>query len=406
MKKTILVFMLAITMGVSAVAQKFEVIWEHAFDDFFEYYEEWPDDIGYGQPGIGEIFNKRGENYIFNDANGYWIRANDVTNRKESYGFIYGEKNGILFLKFKDGLHLYIESQEIGKPDYVLKVEGTEKYKGWPSSQAIYFTEGMVFAQTNNDKLMSWKLLGNGKSEYYNAEKTQEMLDSGLAEKLGYSEFYGSIYFGENCVTRDTAPYVKVTSTMTILDEKYKELPIRKYIKGFIYLGTDKNGLSYFYYLNDPTQVTGLAERSGEALVVNIVCADNFEKTFQTVATLPAGDWDPSRNAGGLIARCSQCIDEEGNVYFTDCSKEKGVYQIKKLTNTWSKELGYSERKIGKMTANRIPLYEKKDTSSENNGYNYEHEYLWVLKSGEKWSKVRKVDGREGYVETRYIRFN
>ena len=58
------------------------------------------------------------------------------------------------------------------------------------------------------------------------------------------------------------------------------------------------------------------------------------------------------------------------------------------------------------MTANRIPLYEKKDTRSENNGYNYEHEYLWVLKSGEKWSKVRKVDGREGYVETKYIRFN
>ena len=81
MKKKILVLLVAITMGVSVVAQKFEVIWEHPFDDFFEYYEEWPDDIGYGQPGIGEIINKRGENYIFNDANGYWIRANDVTNQ-------------------------------------------------------------------------------------------------------------------------------------------------------------------------------------------------------------------------------------------------------------------------------------------------------------------------------------
>ena len=52
MKKKILVLLVAITMGVSAVAQKFEVIWEHSFDDFFEYYEEWPDDDGYGQPGI------------------------------------------------------------------------------------------------------------------------------------------------------------------------------------------------------------------------------------------------------------------------------------------------------------------------------------------------------------------
>ena len=74
-------------------------------------------------------------------------------------------------------------------------MEGTEKYKGWPSSQAIYFTEGMVFAQTNEDKLISWKLLGNGKSEYNNAEKTQELLDKGLAEKVGLNIYSNDIYF-------------------------------------------------------------------------------------------------------------------------------------------------------------------------------------------------------------------
>ena len=406
MKKAILVVLVALIMCVNMNAQKFEVIQEYSFDVFFQYYEEWPDDEGYGQPGLGEIFNKGGENYVFNDANGYWFRAKDIKNQKESYGFIYGEKNGILFLKFDDGLHLYIESQEIGNPDYVLKIEGTEKYKGWPYSQAIYFTEGMVFAQTSDNKLISWKLLENGKSEYYNAKQTQEMLDNGLAKKVGYSIHNNDIYFGENCVSRDTAPYVKAQIPMTILDEEYKDFSVRKYGKGFRYLGTDKNGLSYFYYLNDPTQVTGLAERSGKPLVVNIVCADNFEKTFQTVATLPAGDWDPSRNAGGLIARCSQCIDEDGNVYFTDCNKEKGVYQIKKLTNTWSEELGYNKRIIGRVNANQIPLYKSKKTSSETNGFNYEHEFLWVLEKGKTWCKVRKVDGREGFIETKYIDFN
>ena len=34
-------------------AQKFEVIQEYSFDVFFQYYEEWPDDEGYGQPGLG-----------------------------------------------------------------------------------------------------------------------------------------------------------------------------------------------------------------------------------------------------------------------------------------------------------------------------------------------------------------
>ena len=52
MKKNILVLLVAITMGLSAVAQRFEVIWETAFDNYFEYYEEWPDDMGYGPPGI------------------------------------------------------------------------------------------------------------------------------------------------------------------------------------------------------------------------------------------------------------------------------------------------------------------------------------------------------------------
>ena len=402
MKKTILAI-ICVLMCLRVVAQKFEVIWEHPFDDFLQYYEEWPDDIGYNSPGLSSMLKFKDTIVVKNNSKDEWFYAEDTYKKiSKKIGDERKVINGVMYLDLEDSIGVYVDSTDIYKPDYILEYCNDFSYV--PSVK--FMSEGMIFAQTSEDKLISWKLLGEGKSEYYNAEKTEELLEEGLAEKVGLNEFIGCIYFGENCVTQDIAPYVKVTSTMKILDEKYKDLAIRKYIEGFIYIGTDKNGLSYFYYLNDPTQVTGQAERSGEPLVVNIVCADNFEKTFQTVATLPTGDWDPSRNAGGLIARCSQCIDEEGNVYFTDCSKEKGVYQIKKLTNTWSKELGYSERIIGRMNANRIPLYEAKKTSAENNGYNYEHEYLWVLEQEEEWSKVRKVDGREGFVETKYIRFN
>ena len=404
MKKKILVLM-ALMMSVGMYAQKFEVIREYPFDDFLQYYEEWPDDIGYSSPGLVEIVSFKNRLLVMNDAKYKCFYGDEKYEIIPEY--IYHDFkviNNVLYINFKDTIGVYFDSLDINKPNYILPIDKKE----FPTFvlTANFMSEGMVFAQTDYDELVSWKLLGEGKSEYYNAKKTEELLEEGLAEKVGLNIYSNDIYFGENCVTCDKAPYVKAKIPMKILDEKYKDFPIRKYGKGFHYLGTDKNCLSYFYYLNDPTQVTGLAERSGEAFVVNIVCADNFEKTFQTVATLPAGDWDPERRAGGLIARCSQCIDEEGNVYFTDCSKEKGVYQIKKLTNTWSKELGYSERKIGRMTANRIPLYKAKKINSENNGYNYEHEYLWILESGKKWSKVRKVDGREGYVETKYIRFN
>lgn len=406
MKRSLVVIWVALMMCVSMYAQKFEVIREYPFDDFLQYYEEWPDDEGYGPAGIYYLQDISGKIYAFSMSSSNWFEAKNPYEIKEEYGNgyirVFNNNKSCYFLRNGE-IRIYLDDFVYENYDYLLKIEEGVYIKDY---HTIYYTEDMIFFQTSDNKLISWKLLENGKSEYYNAKQTQEMLDSGLAKKLGYSIHNNDIYFGENCVSRDTAPYVKAQIPMTILDEEYKDFSVRKYGKGFRYLGTDKNGLSYFYYLNDPTQVTGLAERSGKPLVVNIVCADNFEKTFQTVATLPAGDWDPSRNAGGLIARCSQCIDEDGNVYFTDCNKEKGVYQIKKLTNTWSEELGYSKRIIGRVNANQIPLYKAKKTSAETNGYNYEHEFLWVLEKNESWCKVRKVDGREGYIETKYIDFN
>ncbi len=403
MKKTILMLLVAITMGVSAVAQKFEVIREYPFDDFLQYYEEWIDDIGYSSPGLVEIVSFKNRLLVMNDAKYQWFYGDEKYKIIPEY--VYHEMkviNGILFVSFKDKIGVYINKLDIEKPDYLLPIDKKE----FPTFvlTANFMSEGMVFAQTSEDELVSWKLLGEGKSEYYNAEKTQEMLDSGLAEKVGLTtnEYGSTFFFGEFDATSGIGPnFHNIVSNVTIKTEKYKTF---KNLRSFKYIGCDKEGIGYFYRFKY-NGVKYALEDPDNPIIVLIGVLDPWTKEVNVIE-LPAGDWDPERRAGGLIARCSQCIDEEGNVYFTDCSKEKGVYQIKKLTNTWSKELGYSERKIGRMTANRIPLYKAKKINSENNGYNYEHEYLWVLESGKKWSKVRKVDGREGYVETRYIRFN
>ena len=404
MKKKILVLLVAITMGVSVVAQKFEVIREYPFDDFLQYYEEWPDDDGYEAPGITNMVNIAGDIYIYIENKNEWVKADKTEYKQTSLKEvgIHTQTEEVMYVKEKNKrLKIYINKIDFGSPSYILDLEPNTYYKG---SKCVYFTEGMVFAQTNNDKLVSWKLLGEGKSEYYNAEKTEELLEEGLAEKVGLTTNARrtNFFFGEFNATSGSGPnYINIMNDLTIKTEKYSSF---NGLSSFHDIGTDKNGISYFYRFKYNGKKYALDDPDNPIIVL-IGILDPWEKEVNVIE-LPAGDWDPERRAGGLIARCSQCIDEEGNVYFTDCSKEKGVYQIKKLTNTWSKELGYSERKIGRMSANRIPLYEKKDTSSENNGYNYEHEYLWVLESGEKWSKVRKVDGREGYVETRYIRFN
>ena len=282
MKRKLLVILVALMMCVNINAQKFEVIREYPFDDFLQYYEEWPDDMGYGPPGIYYLRKINEKMYAFSMSSSSWFEVKIPYEIKKEYGNGYirtfNNNESSYFLRNGE-IRIYLENFEYEKYDYLLEIEKGIYLKDY---QTIYYTENMIFFQTNEDKLISWKLLGNGKSEYYNAKQTQEMLDSGLAEKVGLNIHSNDIYFGENCVTRDTAPYVKAKIPMTILDEKYKDLTVRKYGKGFRYIGTDKNGLSYFYYLNDPTQVTGQAERSGEPLVVNIVCADNFEKTFQT----------------------------------------------------------------------------------------------------------------------------
>ena len=402
MKKAILFVLLSFILCVNLYAQRFEVIWECPFDKNFEYYEEWPDDEGYGPAGIYYLQDISGKIYAFSMSSSNWFEAKNPYEIKEEYGNgyirVFNNNKSCYFLRNGE-IRIYLDDFVYENYDYLLKIEEGVYIKDY---HTIYYTEDMIFFQTSDNKLISWKLLENGKSEYYNAKQTQEMLDSGLAKKLGLTKNKsGSIfYFGEFNITSGYGPnYANIINSLTFKTPGYEDRTTVQYWGTFI--GTDKQGLSYYYESN----LTDSDYNGKDLLHVNIAVLDPWTKEVNIIE-LPAGDWDPSRNAGGLIARCSQCIDEDGNVYFTDCNKEKGVYQIKKLTNTWSEELGYNKRIIGRVNANQIPLYKSKKTSSETNGYNYEHEFLWVLEKGKNWCKVRKVDGREGYVETKYIDFN
>ena len=403
MKRKFFCVLVALMMCVNINAQKFEVIREYPFDDFLQYYEEWPDDIGYSSPGLVKIISFKNRLLVMNDANSQCIYGDkEYEIIPEDIHYEFKVINGVLFLTFKDSIRVYFDSLDISKPNYILPIDKKE----FPTFilTANFMTEGMVFAQTNEDKLISWKLLGSGKSKYYNEKETQEMLDSGLAEKVGLStnKTGTNFFFGEFNATSGYGPnFSKIKNNLEIKTSGYDEYDG---VSAFNYIATDKTGLSYFWGYKYNGKVVAIRDPDNPIEVL-IAVLDPWTKEVNIIE-LPAGDWDPSRNAGGLIARCSQCIDEDGNIYFTDCNKEKGVYQIKKLTNTWSEELGYSNRIIGRMNSNRIPLYEKKNTKSETNGYNYEHEFLWVLEKGKNWCKVRKVDGREGYIETKYIDFN
>ncbi len=399
MWKNILLILFLVIAG-SCFAQKFEVIRELPFGEPIEYYEESDPNEG-KTAGIASICFKDNVFYILDNSKDTWISLADI-NDKYTAQYLDGAikttfNNGVyLYGNFKEGyeLNLIIKNKELNYPDYSIIVQ--EKIDEFSS---IIYSENRLFSTKYDKSLIYWELLPEGKTIYHNAEQTKKEMEDGMAEHLGITDDDG-IYFGETCITTNYPPnYKYYWNSVKILTDKYNNI-------GSIgtFLGTDKKGISYFYKFINSANEKRPINNPDLPITVLISALDSWTHEVEVIS-LPAGDWNPPRNKNGLIAVCSQCIDEDGNIYFTDCNKEKGCYEIKKLSNDWVKKYDFYNREVGRMNANHIPLQTTANQSSDNNGYNFDHEYLWILEHGKDLCKVRKVDGREGYVETKYINF-
>ena len=391
-----------ITIGINIFAQKFEVIKELPFGNPIEYYEESDPNEGM-TAGICSLNIKNNYFYINDSSNYEWKSLQDLNDRfniDNRYCFRATKCNELSYIyggiEKGYGINVLIKSTSLKKPDYRITLQENlvDLFYG------LYITENKLFAQTENELIVYWELLPEGKTVFHNAEQTKNEMEEGLAEHLGITDDDG-IYFGETCITTNYPPnYKYYWNNVKILTEKYNNI-------GSIgtFLGTDKKGISYFYKFINSANEKRPINNPDLPITVLISALDSWTHEAEVIS-LPAGDWNPPRNENGLIAVCSQCIDEEGNIYFTDCNKEKGCYEIKKLSNDWIKKYDFYKREVGRMNANHIPLQTAAKSSAENNGYNFDHEYLWILEHGEEWCKVRKVDGREGWVETKYINFD
>lgn len=250
--------------------------------------------------------------------------------------------------------------------------------------------------QTANDELVYWDLLDNGKIIF------RGLVNEKIEAEYGIQLIGNKFYFGETSVSVNRPPlYWENWNKVSIQTEKYKSLIFQE---NFSYLGTDLNGISYYF------TYPGISEmdyRTHPEITFKLAIAvlDSWSRNAYVI-DLPDGSLNPSRNEKGLIAIQAECIDEKGNIYFVDCNKGEQQYELKKLTNEWVTQFEIFNREIGIMNTNHIPLQEEPSLSSAFDGYNFDHEYLWILEHGKEWSKVRKVDGREGWVENKYINFS
>ena len=401
MRKNILLFLFLLIAG-SCFSQQFEVIREYKFGNPISYTENW-DPIEGGHPGIYNIKLWNNNFLILNESLYAWHLADDIKQKVKFDNVHFPTTNfytnEILVLgepSYKKELYVYTESKKLTEPNYILDLS-----KNIISGQGgYYYTENKFFING-----VYWELLPGGKTVFHDEEQTKKEMEDGLAEHLGIQEKWGGIYFGENRITNTEAPlFNEIANEVVIKTTKYSYLPSGSWI-WWTCLGTDKKGITYYFSWWADEESSKAEKNPDIPFKLYFGALDSWNKEFY-ITELPAGDWNPARNENGLIAVCSQCMDEAGNIYFTDCNKEKGCYEIKKLSNDWVKKYDFYKREVGRMNANHIPLQLEAKSSAKNNGYNFDHEYLWILEKGNDWCKVRKVDGREGWVETRYINFD
>lgn len=399
----------------SLVAQTIATERELKFNDQFSYYENWDRNEGRG-PGFIKLFVGRNIS-IFYDAPtiNWWIYKNNILCEKktnDSYaspGFISSSKNSIIIgtLNIGSSVNIYKIAGDFKSPDYKIDFSQTlPKGNSIDNNINPYLTGNMLFAETAQGDLVSWELLDGGKYAYRNIAETKTWLDDGNALKVGYTKIRKYNCFGDFTMKSQPLMILKYWPNYKMPEGPYKN--VTNYGQ---FIGYDSKGLSYYYAtdllqrLSDPPTM--------EPFEVIITVIDTWTSTIY-FETLPKGSWDPPRRMNAdssypqMIGSYAWAVHPDGDIYFFDADTTKKEYQLKRVENTWWKETGADTRNIARIDQNYIPLRTGPSNSAKNDGYNYEREFVWILEQSDTtetvngksvpWIRVRKMDGREGWI--------
>jgi len=280
-------------------------------------------------------------------------------------------------------------------------LQGNEQLDGTP----LYLTGNMLFAQVGNKKLASWELLPDGKTFYRDSKQTEIWLNAN-GQKVGYHlSPYGNIYFGDYSLI-EKGLYTEFIWKDLIYPETGLVRNVDEF-QTFEFLGIDSKGLNY-YIRYVPHPYGNRASLIKNPIRVSICIIDTWTRKV-TAFELPANTWNPPRNEEmGLLGTFPWAVSPSGDIFFFDADVQKREYLLKKVQNDWWAELGVDKRRIGRVKDNYIPLQISASTSAKNNGYNYQHEFVWILEESKTtatvngkavpWVRVRKIDGREGWM--------
>ena len=437
MKKTF-IFITLIFIGTFLWSQNIEIIKKIPFgtEESFNYWTGWDANEGC-RPGISNLLSVDESFYVTTRADSYGnlkiysVQKNvnkEIESDKLPWNvgeFIYSYiNNGCIFgwkgsSERKDNVNLFINYKN---KTYNINFNNSEFcYNELYSDASVYITDNTAFFMTYSKELISIQLFENGTYKARDVEETKAYLKNGKAEELGIDFRLNKkgkvsrICIGDYSLNRSNDGinyWNKRTGTFKIMNSKYEDKKNLTDFEGdtlasvYELKGYDTKGLHYFLRFDGENGIYN-EDRTDLNVKFSIVVLDPWEDKIYFYEDYKVNEWNPPRDSNGkVICSTSWTVAPDGNIYYTDCDVANKEWLIKKIPNRWYEEIGINKRHIGTFTKNHIPLYLEPSERAETDGFNFENDIVWEKETKGEWSKIQKLDGREGWVETKYINFD
>ncbi len=412
------IFILFVTLGctICVHAQSVEIAATTAMNNVYQFYEysDPVDGLGVGLSSIHVDINNN--IYVQNLHDYNWYKFGD---QDKCFAPIPQFDSGNpVSLNTTNASFFGIANCRFGQKDFDLMISTngiTQRYEIHNFNFAVdncYFTGNTLFVEhTYTHSLASIEFLSDGSYKVRDASETETWLKDGKGEELGWSQeiYKGQVltnYFGDNDLS-----HIKDSYKIAVLDsnvtEDVKDGYEKLWSSNYGNFAKDGKGLIYFRRMKTDNG-RYRSNQPSKNIVFEIAILDPWTKQVRYYEDYGPNVFNPPRDADEyIIGSYSWTVAPDGNIYFTDADVEKGEYQIKRVINRWWDDMGINDRIIGQMNTNHIPLLTAMN-GSQNNGYCFENDFVWVTEQNtdKTWSKIKKIDGREGWIETKYIDIN
>lgn len=411
MKKVL--FCLIIGVLISNVyAEKSKLVKHLKFNEPLKYYTYWDPNEGIS-PGIDILIAKNDNDFYgfcYNSNTWYHFVQNEyeelikhtcIPGSSENGQPIYFYDNNTLvigIINYGSGcnnLHLHIN-----KNGNIYDInERLNQYTYIQSESSLFFSDDVLFLLTYDRDFVIIELKPNQSYNITDINDSKKWIMENT-KKYGINYIDGIMFFGDYTFLPSSKKYYLNDDTINILNKNYGQINSIEEL-GYKPIGKDSVGLDYFRLLkydgvNIKYSIAVYNSWSNE-----IIIYDDFEKN----------DWNPPKKDDidddelEFVGAYPWTIGADGAIYFLDADDKEREYQIKKIENRWYKDFGIDKKQIGHCNSNDIPLYTEKNVTSKTEVFNYCNDCLLILKKEGEFCKVRKIDGREGWMETKYITF-